>query len=57
MNTGVIIFFCIVGGIVAVVVSWCAGYSMGQKDAYLDYLENEEYYDWIMEVKRKQNWE
>jgi len=57
MNTGVIIFFGIVGGIVAVVVSWCAGYSMGQKDAYLDYLDNEEYYEWIMEVKRKQNWE
>lgn len=57
MNTGIIIFFGIVGGIISLIATWYCGYSMGQKDAYLDYLENEEYYDWIMEVKRKQNWE
>lgn len=36
---------------------WYWGYSIGQRDAYMDYFQKKEYYDWIMEVKRKENWE
>lgn len=38
-------------------LGWYWGYCIGQRDAYMDYFEKKEYYDWIMEVQRKQNWE
>ena len=44
-------------GILVSACTWCWGYHLGQKDAYMDYFEKKEYYDWILEVKRKQNWE
>jgi len=56
MIAGIVIFSIIALAIV-IGVSWYWGYSIGQRDAYMDYFQKKEYYEWIMEVKRKQNWE
>lgn len=56
MSTGVIILASVIAVMIFCLV-WYWGYSMGQKDAYMDCFEKEEFYDWMMEVKRKENWE
>ena len=55
--SGVIIFFVVIAVVGLIVGAWYYGYTMGLRDAYMDYFQKKEYYDWIMEVKRKQNWE
>lgn len=55
--SGVIIFFVVVAVLALIVGAWYWGYCIGQRDAYMDYFQKKEYYDWIMEVQRKQNWE
>lgn len=56
MTFGIIILSLVLVTTILSIV-WYWGYSIGQRDAYMEYFEKKEYYDWIMEVKRKQNWE
>lgn len=56
MTVGIVILAFVVA-VIALSLVWYWGYSIGQRDAYMDYFEKKEYYDWIMEVQRKQNWE
>lgn len=55
--TALIVILTIFAIVMVFGLGWYWGYCIGQRDAYMDYFQKKEYYDWIMEVKRKQNWE
>lgn len=51
-----ILIFCVVLFIV-LVLGFIWGYKHGEHDAYLEFVQKEDYYQWLLETKRKENFE
>lgn len=54
----ILMVICMCGlSIVVAILGIVCGYHMGHKDAYMEWLEKEEYYDWLIEMKKKEDGE
>jgi hypothetical protein len=54
MKIGVFVLCVIFWTIICVIIGIIWGYEMGQKDTNMEWLEKEDYYYWLLEMKKKE---
>lgn len=42
---------------VGIFLGFLWGYKHGEKDAYLEFVEKEEYYNWLLETKKRKEFD
>ena len=53
----VAVIFLLIGFVINAVIFYVLGYKSGRKDEGIDWAEKEDYYKWLLEMKKRQDFD